>query len=397
MPRKSKKVKIIEEEEAGAVALAGNLNKSDIAPSGGALQTAGTIPVAGAVHIAGNLIGSGPDGGKIVSKEEEAGKLNFNTTIPLGDALKDVAMGALLGAGSKSDDDDIDPSELKNKAARHFFSKIDDMDDDEFYHWVLDLNARQWEAIREAANQLLGGSVSKMWMPISAKDKAAGLKSGMQNYRDILYMSNKGAGARLVELEHDAMGQGFKSALKHSAKSGRKMLLNVAKKFDKGLPKAAKAIGKTVEGIGKAANIVSGIAAPIAAANPESKLGQLASQVNDAALISGDASSRAAPLAEKAKELGNKKSGLKELKKAAKNIEKNPMKLGQDLANISQAVSQPGQKVGNKILSGIDAASKAVANKEQPQQGGGPAAFQDEKMPGGGFRKSAMLDPRKCY
>src|SRR5690242_5459840 len=97
------------------------------------------------------------------------------------------------------------------------------MNHKQMYHHLLTTPRHQWEAVREAASQMLGGYPSAMWenengnaMDIGGMYGGAMYIAGGFNHedvRDILMCPSPAAAARLVDLEHDSKGSGFKNAL----------------------------------------------------------------------------------------------------------------------------------------------------------------------------------------
>jgi len=128
---------------------------------------------------------------------------------------------------------------------------IDKMDHRDLYHHLLDMPNSQWEAIRESAHQMLGGAASHMWGDMgydSEEDKKGGAYNiggghsreyNMHDLKDILMTPSPAAAARMLELEHDAKGSGFKSAVKKAWKGSQKLL----KGASKGLNKVHSALG----------------------------------------------------------------------------------------------------------------------------------------------------------
>lgn len=429
MPRKTKKQKLLEQEilnnTAGAMAIAGSHELAGRAlganfddPGGSSIfehlnpkdfvtpldqqianskkRSGGAVDIAGAVDIGGNV-------GKDFLKG--LGKVGKDVILPtiihsipeLLEAAAEAGSVNIAGAMDSDDDDpNFDPSSLRNRSAKHFWESIEDMDDSEFYHWVLNLNASEWEAIREAANQLIGGNASSMWSHHNLKPQNSKLKTSMHHYRDILLTPNKGAAARMLELDHDTKGSGFKSALKHSVRGAKKIFKKVNRAAPKAIAKGAEVIGKIGQGAKKAAEIVD---AAVKIPEVQKALGESGKQLQEGLKGVHEGVNESAPILAKAKNLKHKKSLTKELKKASKAAIADPNKTVDTIKNIQDAYKEGGDKVGKKIISGISATSKAIEKQEQPQSGmnqAPSAALEQDSNMAGGYKKSVMLDPRKC-
>lgn len=363
MPRKTKKQKL-EEMEAGAV------------------NIAGSVGIAGS---AGNFVD--PAGSWGTSLAKKANKVDFGGAVNIG--------GQHNSDSDDYDDDNDDkfePSNLKNRSAEHFWENIEEMTDPEFYHWVLNLNASEWEAIRESANQLIGGAASSMWARHKLKPENSKLRTSMHHYRDILMTPNKGAGARMLELDHDTKGAGFKTALKHAVRGAK----NIVKKVNRAAPKIIASAAKGAQEVGKVASKVGKVASAVGTIPGLEEIGL---PVAAAAESVSKVVKTANPLLDKARDLKDKKSLTSAVSKAAKKAVKDPNKVAKTISNIQDAYKTGGDKVGDRILSGIDAASKAVEKQEQPQTGTNQLptpALQSDDNPGGGYKQSFMMDPRRC-
>lgn len=333
---------------------------------GSGLISAGGIKTAGGVYIGGDL--------------DEDGDMNMKGS----GELDGIGAGVYIGG-------ELEPDDLTDRSAKHFWAEIEDMDDKQFYHWVLDLNAKEWEAIREAANQLLGGAVSSMWTGHGLDSQGAGLKTSMHHYRDILLTPNKGAAARLLELEHDAKGSGFKSAIKHSVKTAKHIVKKTGRAIDKALPKVAKFASKAAR---VASDISKGIesGATIAAAVPG--LQEYAVPALEASKAANQAFAAAEPIIRKGEKIGESKSGLNELKKIGEYANKNPNEVAEHIRNVNEAYNKPGSK-HRRTMNTIQAINNVIGEQQQPQQGAGPMAFQSHGFPAGGFKNSTMMDPRR--
>lgn len=120
----------------------------------------------------------------------------------------------------------LDQGGAKPKA-KDFLDDLGKATHKDLYHMVLDFNPREWEAVREAAHQLMGGAASDMWgsigeggsMYIGGGDD----EPSYSDLKDVLMTPSRGAAGRLLELEHDAGGAGFKKALKKSVKHAKKI------------------------------------------------------------------------------------------------------------------------------------------------------------------------------
>lgn len=110
-----------------------------------------------------------------------------------------------------------------------FLNNLDKADHKDLYHMVLNFTPHEWEAVREGAHQLMGGSASPMWGDGGAFDIGGAMDTGggdgepsYHDLRDVLMTPSRGGAARLLELENDARGSGFKKAIKKATKHANK-------------------------------------------------------------------------------------------------------------------------------------------------------------------------------
>lgn len=115
------------------------------------------------------------------------------------------------------------------KKVRSFLENMDDADHSKLYHQILNFTPHEWEAVRESAHQLMGGAASPMWGEIERSGGAMDIGGGddepsYSDLRDVLMTPSRGGAARLLELENDVHGSGFKKALKKAVKHTGKIL-----------------------------------------------------------------------------------------------------------------------------------------------------------------------------
>jgi len=167
------------------------------------------------------------DGGAILQ--------DLNTTQyqdPNGPGITD--MGSGLTAGGYGCGSGMTAGALINDA---------DMNHKQMFHHLLVTPKHQWEAVREAASQMLGGAPSAMWENETgnAVEIGGGMYGGAQyiaggfnheDVRDILMCPTAAAAARLVELEHESKGAGFKNALNKAIKLGKNIYHGAKKGYN---------------------------------------------------------------------------------------------------------------------------------------------------------------------
>lgn len=136
---------------------------------------------------------------------------------------------------------------------------IDKMDHKQMYHSLLDMPHSQWEAIRESAHQMLGGSASDMWGEIDHDDSdGAGYHIGggynMHDLKDVILTPSPAAAARMVELEHDAKSGGFHKAVKKAWAKSQKFFGHA----NKGLSK----VNKGLDTVNKVTGVLAAVPSP---------------------------------------------------------------------------------------------------------------------------------------
>lgn len=224
----------------------------------------------------------------------------------------------------------------------------------EMYHTLLNMHPAHWEAIREAAHQMMGGTPSKMWhdehgMPLSAGPaEADGGGYGLEDLRDIVLTPTPQAAGRLIELEHDAGGGSFLKSIKSAAKSASKHIASVGKYVNKGLK-----IGKNV------ADVASDLGGPIG------EYGKTASNILGKAQ---DIKDKYEPLAHKAADTvghvadaaSNPRGALTNVVNVLKDPEqlKSAVNQGKDVYDTLKSNSD----LHDKISKTLDAASNAAKN-----------------------------------
>jgi cytochrome c553 len=156
----------------------------------------------------------------------------------------------------------------------------------ELYHHVLGMNARDWEAVRETAHQMMGGSPSPMWsdeqggslhlagsLALGGQEFAAGGFSH-DDLKDILLCPSPAAAGRLLELENDVQGSGFKNAMKHVLKKAKHVVhkaskwigttgVDIGRSVYKGVNEGSKQVAKVADAV-KQIPTIGDYAAPIA-------------------------------------------------------------------------------------------------------------------------------------
>lgn len=95
-------------------------------------------------------------------------------------------------------------------------------DNRDAYHFVLELNPREFEMLREIAVQILGGKPSPMWGRLA--DGHEPLEAGSEDYQNIIRMPNTHSAGKLLDAEYGyGKGGGFGKAFRHVARIGAKI------------------------------------------------------------------------------------------------------------------------------------------------------------------------------
>lgn len=125
----------------------------------------------------------------------------------------------------------------------------DDISHQELYHHLLQMTPYEWEATRESAHQMLGGSASNMWTDerggaitiggAYAMGGAMTIGGGhspfhLDDLKDIVLTPTSQAAARMVELEHNAKGSGFKSGVIKALRGAKHIYDKGKSAFSKG-------------------------------------------------------------------------------------------------------------------------------------------------------------------
>jgi len=86
----------------------------------------------------------------------------------------------------------------------------------ELYHFLIHLDPREWELVRETAAQHIGMKPSTMWGPLPGLEKGGELKVPKQHYQKIIQCHHPVVAAKFLEAEHVHGGGFFKSAIHHT-------------------------------------------------------------------------------------------------------------------------------------------------------------------------------------
>lgn len=149
------------------------------------------------------------------------------------------------------------------KRIHNFLHHPDEQSHADLYHKILNFSPHEWEAVRESAHQLMGGAASPMWGEIgSGFDTGGAMDIGGEeptynDLRDVVMTPSRGGAARLLELENDVRGSGFKKALKKAIKHTGKILKG-SKKHLETINEVSKEIGEMGGPVGDYANRVHG-------------------------------------------------------------------------------------------------------------------------------------------
>lgn len=157
----------------------------------------------------------------------------------------------------------LDQGGAMPRRAKAFLSdlqNIDKQDHKGLYHMVLNFTPGEWEAVRESAHQLMGGAASPMWGEIDNPGGAAFIGGGADepsysDLKDVVMTPSRGGAARLLELENDARGSGFKKAIKKASKHASKFFKQ-GKKHLNTVNEVSKEIGEMGGPVGDYANKV---------------------------------------------------------------------------------------------------------------------------------------------
>ncbi len=163
----------------------------------------------------------------------------------------------------------LDQGGAMPKRARAFLNDLQDIDKadhKDLYHMVLNFTPGEWEAVRESAHQLMGGAASPMWGGIDIPVGGAAFIGGAEeptysDLKDVLMTPSRGGAARLLELEHDARGSGFKKAIKKASKHASKFFKQ-GKKHLSTINEISKEIGDMGGPIGDYAKAVHSVTNP---------------------------------------------------------------------------------------------------------------------------------------
>ena len=246
----------------------------------------------------------------------------------------------------------------------------------EMYHTLLNMPPSHWEAIRETAHQMMGGTPSKMWHDDAGGALSAGPAEddgggyGLEDLRDIVLTPNPQAAARLIELEHDAGGGSFLKSIKSTAKNAGKHIasLGKAKTWDKiySTGKSAISTGKDI------ADVVSGIGGPIGS------YGQAASNVLGKAK---DVANKYEPLAHKTGQtVENAVNAAKDIKEDPKGAIHNVINIAKDPEQRNAAISGAKDLIGHlkgnadisskvdKTLDAVNSISSSVKNNNNKDE-----------------------------